>query len=95
MVKHAARLKRLQRELDARRPALPFLYLTYGLDAAGLYHGKERAYTREEVEELAQTHQLIVLSYGDDPRSDPASVIQMTWGDVGEEATRQDAPGRT
>lgn len=94
MGKRAARLERLERELDARRPALPFLYLSYGLDADGLYHGKERAYTRDEVAELEKTHQLIVLCYGDDPRNDPASVIQMTWGDEGEKPARDVAPGR-
>ena len=81
MTKNRTKLERLQRELDARRPALPFLYLTYGLDADKLYHGKERTYTREEVDALAKTHQLIVLAYGDDPRSDGENVIQMTWGD--------------
>ena len=94
MTKHRTRLERLQRELDARRPPLPFFYLTYGLDADRLYHGKERTYTREEVDDLAKTHQVIVLCYGDDPRSDPASVIQMTWDDEGEKRPRDVAPGR-
>lgn len=92
MTTNRTKLERLQRELDARRPALPFLYLTYGLDAGELYHGYGRTYTREEVDELAKTHQLLVLTYGDWPPDDSANVIQMTWGDEGEKRTRQDAP---
>jgi len=94
MTKNRTKLERLQRELDRRAPALPLLCLSYGLDADGLYHGNGRTYTRDEVDELARTHQLIVLTYGDDPRSDGENVIQMTWDEDDEKRTRQDVPGR-
>lgn len=81
MTKHKATVKRLQRELDKRAPELPFRFFTYGLPDDGLYHDKDGAYTREEVDALAESHQLIILAYGDLPPDDSSEQIQLTWDD--------------
>ena len=81
MGKNEARLNRIMRELNKRAPALPFRFLTYGLPDDGLYHDKDRTYTREEVDALAESYQLVILSYGDLPPGDEGERRQMTWGD--------------
>ena len=73
------RLNAITRRLDALAPALPVLMMSYGLDADGLYHGNGRTYTHEEVDALANSHQLIILTYGDWPPNDEGQVIQMRW----------------
>lgn len=88
------RLNAIARLLNKRAPALPLLIMSYGLDEDGLYHGNGRTYTREEVDALADSHQLIVMSYGDWPPGDEGEHIQLTWGDVNEKTTRDVAPGR-
>ena len=94
MGKNEARLNRLTQRLDALAPALPVLMMSYGLDEDGLYHGNGRTYTQDEVDALAESYQLIILSYGDWPPG-KGERIQMTWGDVGGEETARDvAPGR-
>lgn len=81
MTKHKAAVKRLQRELDKQAPARPVRFFTYGLPEDGLYHDKDGAYTREEVDALAESHQLIILAYGDLPPDDSSEQIQLTWDD--------------
>ena len=92
---NSTRLNRITRRLDALAPALPVLMMSYGLDADGLYHGNGRTYTHEEVAALAESYQLIILSYGDWPPGDDSDHIQMTWGDADDEKRpRYVAPGR-
>ena len=80
MGKNEARLNRIMRELNKRAPALPLRILTYGVPEDGLYHDKNRTYTREEVDALAESYQLIVVCYGGDwPPGDEGERVQMTW----------------
>ena len=81
MTKNRTKLERLQRELGKRAPALPIRMLTYGIPEDGLYHDKDGAYTRDEVAALAESYQLIILSYGDWPPDDSSEQIPLTWGD--------------